>query len=504
MMMSQHSTAVEPARGAVALLFSTVVFCVVLFKMEFGVIGDSDTFWHIKTGEWIVHNMQLPHVDMFSHSFRGEPWIAKEWLSQLIFYGAYKAAGWKGVLLLTAAAIFATVWILSRFCLDRYRWSGAIAAMFVLVLFAAIHFLARPLILAFPILLIWTIELANAADERRLPRWWMVPLIVLWTNLHGGFTLALMLAGIFSAETVLAAGARERLRVALQHGAFLVLLTLATLLNPYGYEALLITQKILQLSAPLKTINEWQSPDFHSRRYHLIVLIGLLAMTLYSGFRLQRFRLVALLLLAFLMFTYTRSMPTFALLLPIIIATPLTEQFAAARSQSAPQDWKNDPIFGWFLRHSAKLNGLTAVLAGLAALGLVTMNDFDLDQPRHPYGGVEFAKANNVQGKVLNDYIHGGYLILKGIAPGIDGRAELYGNTFYERYANAVFNPGLEDLFGFLDEQDISWTLLRAGSAAVPLLDLSPDWRCVYADGGMAIHLRVSDARNAAITGMCG
>lgn len=504
MAIAQHANTAEPVRRATALFFSVTVFAVVLFKMQYGVIGDSDTFWHIKTGEWIVQNGQFPHADMFSHSFRGEPWIAKEWLSQLIFYGAYKAGGWKGVVLLTASAIFLTVWILSRFCLSQFRWSGAVAAMFVLVLFASTHFLARPLILAFPILLGWTIELANAADERRLPRWWMVPLIVLWANLHGGFTLGLLLAGIFSAETVLSAdGLAQKFRSALKHGTFLAVLVLATLLNPYGHEALLITQKILDLSAPLRTIDEWQSPDFQRIKYHLSVVVGLLGLTLVSGFRLRRIRLAALLLLVYLMLNYTRSLTTFGLLLPIIIAAPVIDQFTFARAQARPDDWREDKFFAWFMQHAKKLNVATAVMLALTAMGVIAMKDFDLNHPRHPYGGVEFAKANNIQGNVLNDYSQGGYLIWKNIPPGIDGRAELYGNTYYERYTNSIFSPGQEDLLAFLQEQDISWTLLRPGSDAIAVLDLSPNWRCVYSDEGSIVHLRTDDPRNSDIIGSC-
>ena len=60
-------------------------------------LQDPDTHWHIAVGRWIWESHSVPWTDVFSHTFAGADWIAKEWLSQLIFYGAFAAAGWRGV-----------------------------------------------------------------------------------------------------------------------------------------------------------------------------------------------------------------------------------------------------------------------------------------------------------------------------------------------------------------------------------------------------------------------
>src|ERR1035438_6015478 len=48
-------------------------------------LGDGDTGWHIRTGEWILANHQVPHVDFFSFTRPGAPWFAWEWLSDVVF-----------------------------------------------------------------------------------------------------------------------------------------------------------------------------------------------------------------------------------------------------------------------------------------------------------------------------------------------------------------------------------------------------------------------------------
>ena len=36
-------------------------------------------------GPRILETRSFPWVDEFSHTFHGQPWVAKEWISQLLF-----------------------------------------------------------------------------------------------------------------------------------------------------------------------------------------------------------------------------------------------------------------------------------------------------------------------------------------------------------------------------------------------------------------------------------
>src|SRR5215469_12042456 len=47
-------------------------------------LSDCDTGWHIRTGEWIVSNHQVPAHDFFSFTKTGQPWYAWEWLSEVV------------------------------------------------------------------------------------------------------------------------------------------------------------------------------------------------------------------------------------------------------------------------------------------------------------------------------------------------------------------------------------------------------------------------------------
>jgi hypothetical protein len=86
---------------------------------------------------------------------------------------------------------------------------------------------------------------------------------------------------------------------------------------------------------------------------------------------------------------------------------------------------------------------------------------------------------------MLNDYDFGGYLDFVGIAPFIDGRAELYG----ERYDRALGLQNLPDFLRLLDEYRIQVTLLAPSTPAVGLLDRLPDWKRAYADDIAVVHM---------------
>ena len=47
-------------------------------------LGDCDTGWHIRTGEWILAHHGVPTHDLFSFSKPGAPWFAWEWLSDVL------------------------------------------------------------------------------------------------------------------------------------------------------------------------------------------------------------------------------------------------------------------------------------------------------------------------------------------------------------------------------------------------------------------------------------
>ncbi len=70
-------------------------------------LGDGDTGWHIRTGQWILAHHQVPHTDFFSFTRLGEPWFAWEWMSDILLAQLHRAGG-------LAAVVFASIALICR------------------------------------------------------------------------------------------------------------------------------------------------------------------------------------------------------------------------------------------------------------------------------------------------------------------------------------------------------------------------------------------------------
>src|SRR4029077_4674451 len=67
-------------------------------------LNDPDTYLHIAAGRWVIAHAALPVHDPFSHSLAGAVWVPHEWLAEPALAAFLNAAGWSGLVLLTAAA----------------------------------------------------------------------------------------------------------------------------------------------------------------------------------------------------------------------------------------------------------------------------------------------------------------------------------------------------------------------------------------------------------------
>src|SRR5215475_6106354 len=132
-------TAEHEGRAALRLslpLCVAAVIYAILLLLGGRLLNDPDTYWHIAVGRWIVEHRAFPHVDPFSATVAGTPWIAKEWLSQLLYTGAHAFADWPGVVVLAAAAAAAAFGLLAYFLLQKLAPVPAltlVVAAFVLV-----------------------------------------------------------------------------------------------------------------------------------------------------------------------------------------------------------------------------------------------------------------------------------------------------------------------------------------------------------------------------------
>ena len=129
------------------------------------------------------------------------------------------------------------------------------------------------------------------------------------------------------------------------------------------------------------------------------------------------------------------------------------------------------------------------VLALTASLPLLLRPIVRADDRVTPASALAAAVRMGLDGRVLNSERFGGYLIFRGTETFIDGRAELYGNAFLDRYL-AAEGGDAEALATLLDAYGITWTLLAPQQAAASRLDSLSGWHRVYTDAFAVIHAR--------------
>jgi hypothetical protein len=467
------------ARAAMPWLVAAAVY-LLLMALGGRLLGDPDTYLHIAVGRLILEQHALPASDPFSATMHGAHWVVYEWLSQVSLTLAYRLGGWIAVAALTAGAAALAFSQLTRYLQEHWRPVPATIAVLAALVLTAPHLVARPHVLALPLLVVWIGELIRAVDDGRPPSWRLLPVMTLWANLHGSFLFGLAITGLIAAEAIWRAPATERLRAAKSWTVFGALALAAACMNPYGPEILLANVHTLSLGQALSVINEWRPEDFsHLDAYEMIVLTAL-GIALLCGVRLPLFRIVMLLGVLHLSLSQSRHADLLGMLTPLFVAAPLAQQFGAlaANANGPARRGSSKLLFGTGMLAVAVIGGAIGPLGHVAPAADIT-----------PAAAVSTLMKED-HGPIFNSYEFGGYLDFVGIPPFIDGRTELYGEQLMLRYYRGVMLEDLPDFLKLLDDYRIETTLLVPATPAVTLLDRLPEWRRVYADATAVIYTR--------------
>jgi hypothetical protein len=464
----------------VPLAVGLLLYGVILFAGN-SLLNDPDSYWHLVVGRWIVEHRAFPTADPFSFTMTGAHWIAKEWLSQILYAGAFGLAGWSGMVVLATAAIALAFVLLARFLIDELAPGPVIGLAAVAFVILAPHALARPHALALPVMVAFVGGLVRAVDHHRRPSWWLLPLMVLWANLHGGFTLGILLAGAAGLDAIVAADPGQRKNVALRWIGFGLAILLAACITPYGPESILVTFRVLGLGPALSIISEWRPQDFgRLAAFEVCLLLGL-GLALHFQFRPPPVRILILLGLLHLALSAERNGEVLGLLAPLFLARPLAAQYVRLGKDGSHADED---------RRGSLLAGSAAVGLAIAVTAAILATERFAPNPRvTPEAAVAALKSAGAN-RILNDYDFGGYLVYAGLATFIDGRTELYGGDFVLRHQRAVALADLADFLRLLDEYKIGATLLAPQTPAVAFLDRLPGWQRIFADDFAVVHVR--------------
>jgi hypothetical protein len=485
-----RSSQSRPALWLYAFSFPTAVAGLLLVLAVLTVqsrFDDPDMWWHLRTGQIIWATHSIPLADIFSYTTNHQASIPHEWLAQTLIYMAYRFGGYSGLMLwlcFFTAALYVAGYALCSLYSGNAK-VGFLGAM-VIWFFATSGLAVRPQMVGYFFL---TIELLlTHLGRTRDPRWFfcLPPLFAVWVNCHGSFFVGFAVAGIFLFSSFfdfqmggLVAtrwSPRERQMLALA----LLLSAGALLLNPVGVRQVLYPlSTMLHQPLGLSQVEEWMPLVLSDPRG--IGLLGLLgSIFLLAIVRRSELFWDELLLLAmgtWLAAAHRRMTFVFGILAAPILCRLLSTAWDG-------YDAKTDR------------RGANALL--IAASLVVCFWAFPSRQlltrqveEGSPVGAVEFINLHHLSGRMLNDYVYGGYLIWA--APEhpvfVDGRSDVFEwtgvLTDFLKWATLQSNPKT-----LLDKYKIDFCLLAKQSPMARVLPLLGDWKSVYMDANSVIFVR--------------
>lgn len=469
-------------------------------------LNDCDTGWHIRTGEWILANHQVPFRDIFTFSKPGQPWFAWEWLSDVILAWLNGIDGLRAVLLFSIAMICATFTLLY---LVTRRKSNAVIAITATMMAAAassIHWLARPHLFTLLFLVLFYAGLERVREGRGrvagIPILAIFPVAtVLWTNLHGGFFVGIILISAYAAgeglQLFFQAGGEQRaahLRSARGYLLSAAGCALASLVNPYTYHLHVHMAQYLRDPWTLDHITEFLSPSFHPARIRFFE-IYLAAAAVAAFWYLLRGRFVEPILVAAWAhagLVAGRNIPIFVILAAPIIATAIQHGLDQATESNMPA-WLRR-VVEKFNRASAATAEMESVprwhlvsVAGCALLALLMYaphppEKFRADFDPNSYPAAALASLKSDPGaRIFTHDEWGDYLIWRGRRSFVDGRSDFFGDDFERKYMDIMhLSLGWEKT---LRQFGVDTILMPLDAPLTGALKVSSDWRVVYDDG---------------------
>jgi len=446
--------------------------------------SDSDTWWALKSGQYIAQHHSLPLPDPFSFTtYLGNPPANEaalrdynlkfEWLAELLLYGIYALAGFPGLVLFRAAILVIFSATSGAIVYRRSGgWYRALAATLLTAFVAGVFTSDRPYQVTYLFLAATLLIL-----EFRRAIWLLPPMFLIWANCHGGYILGFVILGAYLAESVPAA-TRDRLLWLIAPACFL-----ASGVNPNGFRGLTILLSYRQ-SGMIQSLFEWQKVPFWPPTFVELVLAAGVILLVWQRARTRIPDWLLLIAFGAAYFSAVRNTPIAGLIAATVV-------FSYVPWKVTIPDLAAWPIAG-------------LLMAGIVAC-VVQGRAFQLHDTawKYPAGAADFLLTHKVTGPMLNSWEDGGYLQWR-LWPQqrvfIDGRA-LNESVFRDYQRMVQYSPPKGGPSGqsLLEKYGIQVILLNGFEInsgdpymlpVVLAVSGQTEWKLVYLDAQATIFMR--------------
>ncbi|MEA1909722.1 MAG: hypothetical protein U9M89_01700 [Patescibacteria group bacterium] len=449
---------------------------------------DPDLGWHIRNGEDIL-KYGVPQGDLYSHTMFGYPWISHEWLTDVFLYLSEQYLGF--ILLGVIFAVIATASYLIAASTTKARLeiivltaltAGVIAMPFSGIRVQVITWLG----LALVSFLLWRWY----EEPKKYSLYYLIPLMLIWVNLHGGFLIGLIFVGVFFVLALIKYWLVQYKKINLigrvlsigqiKHVFFVLLLMLAvTFINPYTWRVYDEIIRTIFNDFVKDRIVEWLPVSLTSPlSKNLLIYTGWLMMLLpWTWRKIDPLKLgVIAIFFAFSLLSW-RNLPFF----PLIALPVLVEMIQNVFPQG----------FVTYLRQGWLLLGVGALIfyIGQLRVGELTpyMQSAEAFQSygKYPYQAIQYIKEHKLSGNLYNEYNWGGFLVwqLPEKKVFIDGRMAVWGdpedNVFRDYLA---VSNNTSRTVNILDKYNVDLALVFDDGKAKDFFMESDVWQEIFAD----------------------
>jgi hypothetical protein len=500
-------------RGEVAAF--VVCWLATLWVFQSRAFVDPGALWHVKVGDIILDTGHFPRTDPFTFPFEGKPWFPQHWGGEVLMALAHKAAGLDGMLFgfATLTAAFFT-WIFARLRTGGMKVPLAFVVAALAYVAAAFHFFARPHLATIGMVgltMAWIVTVDRGRSGLgRLA--WLIPLYVLWTNVHGGTLGGCMMIGLAAAGWGLSFLRKKESPLRSWRDVALLALILAgcglsVLVNPFGLELLRTWHRVLGSTAMKEIVSEHMPLALDHTAGQVVV--GFAAVYLFAlvGTLPKWPRVTWLIPLVWLALTFQsiRQGPLFIVSAVFALADiwPHTvwHRILLKNGDSLVEPPASRAGIRWcVLPILLTIASLLLILSKTPA-PLIGANWARLDPATVPVDLTpavrDYVRSVPPGTRIFNDCNWGGYLIWH--APELkifmDDRFELCGDDWLRAYADAInFFPDRIDAWA--DEYGFRAAVVSVGTDDEPTpaekyLTASPRWKLVAKGKAAAFFVRV-------------
>lgn len=471
---------------------------IVILSLFIGGEQDPDFWWHLRIGQWMAANGQLPAHDIFTFTVPNHVWTDHEYLTEILMWLTYSTAGLAVLCVAFGLVTWAGFWLI--YLQVRRRPFVIVGVGLALAAIAGAPIWgprAQMITFFFSCLELFWLQAYLSGRSRALQ---FFPLVmVLWANLHGGWVIGFVWLGVALVAEVGGwiwepsnPAHRMHVRFLLLVGGASVVAVAATphllALYPYPFQ----TEGSV---AQQKLIVEWFSPDFHQtflRPFEAMIFLAL------AGFALRRPTLYEFLLTAAAIGLALQSVRNIALFVaaitPVLINSYSEIWKSLARSRRWSWELPSRPLFA--VTTAIALLVIVLATALHVADSVSPSRQASLDSASYPIGAANWLAAHpNVGTRMYNQYGWGGYLAYrfypqKNRQVFIFGEAELMGDPLLNQYEDVqTLRPDWEQV---LDSYHVDYIVYNRSEPLANVLAIDPRWTLVYEDSVAVVYVRAT------------